>query len=185
MNDAGYTLVETLVALVMIGLAIGGLTVGVGVIAGAQARASHALATASATQAAQAALERALQPQGAFRAHDGGRLTGGATGFAYDCGEAKPCRVEVNSDAQGLSLAMNDAAGARRIALRQSGPAHFVYQGSAATLDAWPPRGPLRQSLRSVLLVRDGEADHPLLTARLWAEQPGVCDFDVVMQDCR
>jgi hypothetical protein len=189
MNDAGYTLAEALVALMMISLAIGGLSVGIGVLAGAEGRTADTIARADAAHLAQAALERALQPQGAFRSRDGGRLTGAASGFSYACGEDRPCRVDLASDAKrppkGVALSLTDAGGVRHLALRQAGPAHFVYQGEGTTLDAWPPTDGARQALRAILLVRDGAADEPLLAARLWAQQPARCDFDVVMQDCR
>jgi hypothetical protein len=190
MSDAGYTLVEALAALVMIGLAMGGLTVGIGVVSGAQSRATDAVAAAQAGHAAQAALERALQPLSPFRAHDGGRLTGDRTGFAYACGEDRPCRVDLQPAAKGPVLAMTDAAGVRRIALRRPGAVHFLYQGSLyadtpTALDAWPPTDAQRQALKAILVVDDAAEDRPLVTAKLWAEQPGRCDFDVVMQDCR
>ena len=184
MNNHGYTLVETLVALAMIAMAIGGLTLGVGVIGRAQLKAATVIAQAEATRLAQVSLERVLQAQGAFRTQDGGRLTGSASEIAYVCGSTQPCHIVLKEEPDGLGLDITEPDHKRHIDLRTRSKAKFVYQGAVHTSDAWPPGGTEREALRGIELVRLDDA-RPILVAKLWAEQPAKCDFDVVMQDCR
>jgi len=183
-SEAGYTLVETLASLVMIGLAMGGLTLGVQVLSRAQWSVSADQARAQAARDAQVTLEQVLSAQGAVRSVDPERLTGDGAGFQFACDQAAPCRVSLVDDPAGVGVTLETpGAASRRFALRQPGPAKLSYQGSLGASAVWPPTGPQRQVLRAISLV--SENGRALLGVRLWAEQPADCAFDVVLQDCR
>lgn len=187
MSEAGYTLTETLAALAILGLAIGGLTSAMQVMGRQQAAANGLSAHITAARAGETAVERFLAGHGPFRAHEPDRLAGDGRAFAFDCGAAEPCRVTVAQEAAGLVLKLRDETGAERsLPLLQPGPARLVYQGAVEAVGAWPPAGPGRQPLRSISLVQTtDQGDAAILEARLVREQAADCAFDAVMQDCR
>jgi hypothetical protein len=52
--------------------------------------------------------------------------------------------------------------------------------------EAWPPASGAREALQFVALVDETPSGvTPLLIARVWVEEPAVCAFDPVLQDCR
>ncbi len=187
MSDQGYTLAETLVAIAILALSIGGLSWGIQVIGRWQAATSSVTADVQASRAAQAALDRALAAAGPFRSDKSGEFTGDGAGFRFDCQQASPCAVSLESAPQGPGLQMDDGhSGIRRFALRGAAAAHFVYRSRTVQLPTWPPAPGARQVLGSVALVADDEVGGaPLLEAHAWRQQPGACAFDVVLQDCR
>ena len=180
-GEAGYTLIETLTALVMISLAMGGLSVGLQVVAGSQGRIGASLVQTESARSVQTMLERTLQPAGAFRAQDSARFVGRKDRFDYACDAAVLCKAEIKDETKGATLVMGKPE--RHLPLHAKGPVRFVYQGSAGGSDVWPPTGTDRQALTAISMV--DEANLPIVTAKLWSEQPGLCAFDVVMQDCR
>ena len=187
MSDDGYTLVETLAALLVLGLAIAGLASGVQVLAGWQRRAADSSAGYQALRLAQVTTERLLNRSAPYRAHLAEDFSGDAGRLRFRCGPAE-CAVAIQETASGLALRIADGSGEpREVRLRQEGPARFVYHGRSGTADQWPPSDAVgRQELRSVSLVRTGDASAvPLIEARIWAEQPVECQFDPVLQDCR
>lgn len=189
MSDDGYTLAETLAALAMIGLAVGGLSMAVQMMARQQAQISETVAETGARRAADVYLQRLIDVQGAFRSHEPDRFQGDASGFRFACAEGATCKVEISSDAKGLGLDVLEGDEVRRLPLRRQGEARFVYRGLLGETEAWPPSRPERQALRSVALIQK-EADGPareveLIETRIWSEQPADCAFDTVMQDCR
>lgn len=187
MSDAGYTLAETLVALAMIGLAIGGMSSGVHVLAQQHARTHGLVADTQALRAAEVRVQRLMELRGPFRSHEPASFAGGPEGFEFDCGEAQPCRVALSESPKGLVLELGEGGEeVRRVRLRFEGAAEFVYRGAETQGPAWPPNSADRQALRSVALMRgEGAAAIPVLEARAWTEQPADCAFDVVLQDCR
>ncbi|WP_340643889.1 hypothetical protein [Phenylobacterium sp.] len=186
MSQDGYTLTETLAALVMIGLAIGGLSLGVHVLGRSQLAVSRQVAAATAARIAQVDLERMLASAGAFRARDAGGLVGKAEAFDFACGAASRCKAALRDTAKGFSLDIQTGQGDRHLALGPAAGARFVYRGTLADSPVWPPAGTTHEALRAVSIIEgDGATVRPILVARAWAEQPAACDFDVVMQDCR
>lgn len=183
MSDAGYTLVETLAALAMIGLALGGLAVSVGVLGKGQRATNEAVADLQASRRAELLLSDALQRGAPFRSADVGALVGDGASMEFACGDAKPCRADLRTGDKGLSLHLETADGAKDLPLRQAGPAHFQYGGVQDIGDVWPPASGARQALQGVSLNRADGA--PILSVRLWVEQPETCVFDTVIQDCR
>lgn len=187
MKDAGFTLTETLAAMLMLGLASAGLLVALHALGVQQDRTRTRLADAAARRAAEVRITRLLADGGAFRAQDPARFAGAVDRFSFDCAAPAPCLVRLEEVGQELALVVFEGAGPeRRLPLRREGPARFEYVGTSSRGGAWPPSGPERQSLRAVTLSRGRDADREtLLQARIWQEQPPACAFDVVVQDCR
>jgi prepilin-type N-terminal cleavage/methylation domain-containing protein len=183
MSDAGYTLIETLTALVILALAIGGLSAGIQVLARQQATVGRIVAHTQALRAAQAGLDRLFERRGPFRSTDGQRFVGSDVRLEFDCGRPSRCVAQLVQGTAGPALRIEDGA-PRTYALRTVGAAHFVYQGALDASPSWPPERLDRQPLRAVSVVRDGSGD-TLVKSRLWVEEPVRCEFDVVMQDCR
>jgi len=181
-NDAGYTLVETMAALAIVSLAVGGLTAAVQTLGRQQRAVTETLLAAEAPAAARAALQRMLDGQGPFRAHEPGRFTGDATRLAFDCGEPQPCRAELVDAIGGQVLRATAGGRIRDLPLRRAG-LRFRYRGTSGPFEAWPPVSPARQALRSLALGAPGAP--ALVEARVWAEQPAACAFDPILQDCR
>jgi hypothetical protein len=183
MSDDGYTLVETLGALMITGLAIGGLTAGVQVMSEQQRRLGLGLRETTAERRVQASFDRLLDGQGPFRSHEPQRFTGGPAAFDFECGADAPCAARLASEDAKLVLHLDAGSGDVGLPLQRSGTAQFRYEGSLGVSDVWPPAMPERQALRSITVV--GPDGAVLAQARVWREQPADCAFDPVMQDCR
>lgn len=181
--SAGYTLSETLAAMAVLGLGIGGFSLGMQVIGGQQLAVSGEVAGLQAARAARFALEQALADGAPFRAYQPAQLTGDAAGFRFACGAAA-CEARLADGAMELS---RDGEKARRYRLPSTAPARFVYRGAAGSVGgAWPSAAAGREALRSVSLVQDGaDGEAVVFDARVWAEQPRACTFDSVLGDCR
>lgn len=187
MNEAGYTLAETLTALAMIGLAMGGVALGMQVIGRVQFSASQAVVAGQAVRSAQLRLEDLFLRGGPYRAHETDRFVGAAQRIAFDCGGAEPCKAELEPARRGFKLRIKDHTGRTLEApLAGASEPHFVYEGRAGVSLTWPPSAGGREALRTVSLISqsdDGEV--ALLAARLIAEQPRRCDYDPILADCR
>lgn len=185
MNDQGYTLTEMLAALVMIGLAVGGLTMGVRVIGHGEAAVARASGEGRALRNVQAALVGVLDVQGPFRTKDGATFSGLRDAFSFACGRPSPCGVSLSSAASGAELQVSLASGpVRTIDLPGSVAAHFVYVGNQTSGETWPHPPTTPDSLRSVVLVRDTDGAS-IASVHVWREQPADCAFDPVAGDCR
>jgi hypothetical protein len=187
MNDAGYTLTETLAAMSVIALSIGGLSLAMQPISGLELATGATVKRVQTARAAQAWIERRLGAHAPYRAHEPARLAGDASGFHFDCGAGAPCAVSLVSDDQGLRIRASEGSGQPvEFPLPTGDPARFVYRGAGEPTPVWPPADTGRQALRAVSLLQgDGETGLTLFTARIWVEQPAACGFDPVMQDCR
>jgi prepilin-type N-terminal cleavage/methylation domain-containing protein len=187
MNEAGYTLTETLAAMAVIGLAMGGLTLGMQVLGGQQSAVGATVLKAQEVRAAQAWLEGRLADHGPYRAHETGRLAGTAERLAFDCGAAANCVLSFEDHERGRRLKVFRGQGEPvSYRLPSRAPARFVYRGAGEVELAWPPAGGTRQALRSISLLQ-GESgrEAAVFEARVWAEQPLDCAYDPVIQDCR
>jgi len=187
MNDAGYTLAETLAALAVIGLSIGGLSLAAQVIAPLQLSTGKTVRLLESTRAAGVSLERLLARGAPFGSQQPGQLSGDANGFQFQCGGTAPCSAQIVASGTATQLKVANGSGAPAvIALSLTSPAHFQYRGSSAQSDTWPPTGPARQALRSVsLLQTTPQGDAAVLQAKVWPEEPAQCDFDPILQACR
>ncbi|MDR3509243.1 MAG: type II secretion system protein [Caulobacteraceae bacterium] len=185
MNQDGYTLAETLAALVMIGLAMGGLTAGVRVIGLNQAATGRNLVQGQDLRVADQALSRLFQDQGPFLSSDSAGLRGATTELSFPCG-ASVCGAKILADGAGSVLRFNGRASGQGLHLPRAQSARFAYVGTAGLSDRWPPRGAGQDTLRGVMVLADnGRGESPVADARLWRDQPVACAFDPISQVCR
>jgi prepilin-type N-terminal cleavage/methylation domain-containing protein len=185
MNDAGYTLIEVLAAMVMIGLAVAGLLGAVQVMGQQQWRAAGTMADNESQRRAAYRLEDLLGRSAPFRSADPSGLSGDGSGFVYDCGGPAPCRITLGTAALGSTITATDrAGGVEALPLRRPGPSTLLYQGRHGASPAWPPSGGVADTLRAVMVMDPGDPT-PIVVARVWPEEPRTCQFDVISQDCR
>jgi prepilin-type N-terminal cleavage/methylation domain-containing protein len=185
MNEDGYTLTEMLAALLMIGLAVGGLSQGLRVIGLLQGATGRALGEERGLRAAKTGLEHLLGQRGPFRSTEPG-FRGEASAFQVDCGAPEPCGAGLETKKKETRLLLRDGGEQERsVRLMGPGKVRFTYDGPTGSLPSWPPSG-RGQTLKAVNLVRESaEGEAPLLTTRLWREQAGDCAFDAISKDCR
>ena len=185
MNDHGYTLAEMLAALVMIGLAVGGLTMGVRVIGHGEAQVARVTAEGRGLRTIQAALGALLDNAGPFRTKDKATFDGAPTAFSFTCNAPTPCAAALNTSGEETALQVRRTDGsAARFRLADAGPLHFEYVGIRSRDQNWPPPPPISDVLQSVLLVRDVDGA-AIASTRIWREQPADCAFDPISGDCR
>jgi prepilin-type N-terminal cleavage/methylation domain-containing protein len=186
-GEQGYTLVEMLAAMAILGLAIGGLAESVHAIGRAQAHAAAALREDQALGQARRSLERLLAAAGPFRADDPDAFDGGGRQLSFACGQAR-CAARLN----GSVLRVRGEAGAGAdVPLPEGRRARFLYVDSRGrTSEAWPSPDPARldrpSRLAAVSIVAAGGPAAPALaTAALLVDEPVDCAFDAVGGDCR
>ena len=185
MNDHGYTLAEMLAALVMIGLAVGGLTMGVRVIGHGEAQVAHATTEGGNLRTLQDALSTLLNNAGPFRTKDNATFQGAGSAFSFICSAPTPCSASLTKSGEEMALQVRRMDGsAARFGIVDSGPMHFEYVGSQSRNQNWPPPPPISDVLRSVELVRDADGA-AIASTRIWREQPADCAFDPISGDCR
>ena len=187
MSQDGYTLAETLAALLIIGLAIGGLTEGMRVIGLMQTAAARTAHETQGLRQAQQALGGLLDAQGPFRSDERDRFVGDVASFDFDCGTNVRCgaRLVRKDGAERLLVTRRDGDKASAPLLRVS-DARFSYGDGETAAPDWPPEPGRRHVLKSVtILGRSTSGEVPVATARLWVEQAPGCQFDPIAQDCR
>lgn len=188
MTDAGYTLTETLAALLVVGLGISSFMLGVQVIAGQQVAVGSTLTRLQSARATQTWIESRLEEGGPYESHQPERLTGDAVSFKFTCGAEATCVVRLEDADGGRRIEAQDGRGQTTVfRLAGRGSPHFTYRGEDTSTDRWPPeRGEQREALREVALLElEGGVDRPLFAARVWVEQPVACAFDPILQGCR
>lgn len=187
MSEAGYTLTETLAALTVIGLAMGGMSLGLQVIGRLQLAASQGVARDHEIRASQNRVDDLLVAGAPFRSHESDRFVGTGMGFRFPCGGPDPCEVGLRTQGATEKLRIQSPSGdPLEVALGRPGEARFIYQGSAGPSETWPPQAPERQVLKAISLIHTSSAgERIVLSSRLWLEQPGACAYDAVLRDCR
>lgn len=187
MSEDGYTLSDTLAALLIIGLAMGGAAAGLHVMARQQAATEAAVFEASGAQRARLALDQMLAGQGPFRTRDAGAFTGTPSGFSFLCPSHPPCAAAIEGAPPNTVLAFSEGGvRLKTIRVSKAGGLSFAYVGSQASGQTWPPAAPGAQTLRQIALLAAGPAGAiPIAHVDLWSEHPLDCAFDVVSQDCR
>ena len=183
MDDGGYTLVETLVVLAILGLSMSGLYAGVQVLAGQQRAIQTRVVAAERQRQVETSLERLFEGRGPFRSHEPQALSGDVEGFRFDCGALEPCAVRLQTAGAGLSLVVREGEAERTLPLAGRAPAALSYDSDNATDSTWPPGRAARERLRRIRVV-DADA-RSVVVARLWREQAAACAFDPILQDCR
>ena len=187
MTDAGYTLVEMLAALAILGLALGGMAESAHALRMLQTGAATDLSVEDGRARAMRGLERVFDGQGPFRSDDPGGLAGGAAALHFDCGAAAPCTAQLTRSAGAQQLLVRDRRGwSDAVRLPGLGEAHFVYGDQQGSSEAWPPKPGRRRTLQTVALVSNTRRiTMPVVVARLWREQAATCAFDPIVGDCR
>lgn len=182
MSDDGYTLAEALAAIVMIGLAIGGLAEAAHVIGRLQERSTASLQVGARGQALQQGLDRHLQAVEPVWSDRGG-VQASARSAVLPCGYGALCRLDLERSAEGERLSLRDARGrTRSVALGATRGARFEYVDDDGVHEVWPPAAMPRRTLRAIAVV-DGK--RPLAVGRIWPAQPKPCVFDSVVGECR
>jgi prepilin-type N-terminal cleavage/methylation domain-containing protein len=191
MSQDGYTLTEMLAALVMIGLAIGGLTEGMRSLGLIQGSTGRVLADDRALRATHQTLDRLVAGQGPFTTGDPRGFVGQADRFSFDCDGSAPCTAALAPAPGGERLSVSGPSGATTaVVLRGLASVRFSYEGTRSVDGVWPPAptsGPAQpQTLRAITLLGGTAAgEAPITRARIWAEQPSDCAFDIIGQVCR
>jgi len=185
MSEGGYTLAESLAALMMVGLAVGGVAAGMNALGQMQAAATRKIETGQAIRSLDLSLNRLLGGRGPFMSDAKGAFTGDQFGFSFDCKAPRSCTARIERSARGLRLDVTEG-GVVSTRLARLADARFLYVGSSTVGPTWPPSFAAPQALRSVVLIgRDQHGETPLATARIWIEDSGVCNFDLSSQTCR
>jgi prepilin-type N-terminal cleavage/methylation domain-containing protein len=184
MKDEGYTLVEMLVAIAIIGLAFGGLSESAKVVSMLQAGAGKASADASARDTAQRDLNRFLADTGPFLSTGAGSFIGKAGGFSFDCGNGATCQAQIQSGA-GKTWLVTSVAGQPGISVRVPAGAQFRYVDVSGQQAIWPTAEVEPTQLHSISLIDADAYGFPIATTRLSVDERPGCVFDVVAQGCR
>ncbi len=186
MNEDGYTLVEMMAALAMIGLAIGGVAESAHAVKLIQTATVRSLGQDQTLARAQRGLARLFESEGPFRSDDAVAFTGGAAAFDFDCGAPARCGASLSPHGDDTTLTLAGPGGSHdRVVLRGLRGASFAYHDLEGQRAAWPPSGQ-RRSLRSVTLASASSPQATAIaTARVWVEQAPDCAFDPIMEDCR
>jgi len=187
MNDAGYTLTETLAALLVVGMAIGGLSLGLQVLGPLQLSTSRIVSQERQVRASEQSLEKFLALGAPFSSQDPDALKGDGQGFRFVCGQVAPCTAQILSDDKLTQLKISRLGPTPSSSLvTLSGAARFAYRSATTTSDVWPPATPDAQTLRAVVLFQmTSRGEAPSLQAKVWSEERPNCAFDPIAQDCR
>lgn len=186
MNDAGYTLAETLAAMAVISLGIGGLSLGAQAIGTQQLSTGRTVSGLEANRSAGQLIESLLAKGAPYGSQQPEQLSGDGGGFQFQCGRSARCTAQIVTGSTTTQLKIANGDGPTKVALLLAAPAHIQYRGSASVSDVWPPSDPARQTLRSVsVLQATSQGDVAVLEAKVWPEETAQCDFDPIQQDCR
>lgn len=183
MSDEGYTLVEMLAALLIIGLAVGGLSQAMRVIGLTQSATARAISEERERQTIDRRLEGLVAQRGPFISDETDGAAGRQDEFTFDCGRASPCSIRLSAGGKGERVAIGPAA---PTVLAKADDLVLVYGGERTLSDTWPPANSQQQTLHWLALV-GGPQDQPspVAVARLWREEAPDCVFDLIAQACR
>lgn len=177
MSDDGYTLVEMLVAMLIIGLAIGGVAESTRVLGLIQSRTVHSADAAMSTHAAEAALDALFNDHGPFPSDVATGLAGQPRRLTFPC-QGGVCRAAIRDVPQGSALDLNLPHGAaKQVLLTSLRRLSFNYVDAKGTGAMWPPVNPKDWRLLRAVSITDGtgSANPPLALTRLWLEQEPGC----------
>jgi prepilin-type N-terminal cleavage/methylation domain-containing protein len=185
-GQSGYTLVETLAALMLVSVTVAGLSAGVQVLLRQQAIVNAATSQTRAAHQAQSAFDQMLNRYAPYRTQEPEHFSGGDQALRLSCGEASDCTLTLSAAPGAVRLNVSASGGQRGWSLHAQGRTHFRYDGTLDTDETWPPASGRAQALRSVAVVEETPSGPTtLLKAKVWAEEPLMCAFDSVQQDCR
>ncbi len=186
MSEDGYTLVEMLAALAIIGFALSGLLESLNAIRLTQAGAARGVNDAQSLARARRDLGRLFQGQGPFRSDDKAGLTGDAGALAFACGKGR-CTARLVADGKDSRMMLAGPEGWTDTApLPGVAAARFVYVDAKGQIDAWPPVDQHRRMLGSVaVLAGPGGDAAAVASTRMWLDEAPDCQFDPIAEDCR
>lgn len=181
MTDEGYTLAETLAALTILGLALGGMGLVVSLIGRQQLAATRAHNAVMAGHAAQDALERLAGNQGPFTSGGRHTFTGQPRQLSFPCADSS-CWARLEPTGKHQRLIVMGADGVVTATRLRQASAQFSYTDALGATDHWPRiHG---GALRAIGLYGDNSSA-PLAVARIWRQEPRDCQFDGVIKACR
>ena len=184
-DEGGYTLAETLAALVIIGLSTTGLMAGVHSLGRLE---THAAADTRGS-GLEARLDRSLKAMLADVGARGERdFVGDAQGFSFACGSAR-CGMSLQSLNGETEIRFQTARQISNVAVsgREGQRLELTYLTPTRTLPSFPDPSPPStgpEPLTGVQISFGGQG--PLLAhARVWADEPRDCVFDAILRGCR
>jgi prepilin-type N-terminal cleavage/methylation domain-containing protein len=186
MDEEGYTLVEMLVALVILSLALGGLFQAVHVIGRIEAAGGRSIAFSRLEGSPQSRLDWLLNDQGPFFSDALDAFSGSPSAFSFPCAGAL-CSARVSPFGRPSRLDIGRGGLVRSgEALPNLGQPSFEYVGERTVGEVWPPAEVQRERLvRIVLLDHRTNGVAPLASVRLWRAAPRYCSYDPIALACR
>jgi hypothetical protein len=184
-KDAGYTAVEALAALAILGLAVSGLTGGLKVIGLSERATSVKVSQTLAIRTASGELAMLVAGQGPFRSDSPEAFAGDGRSFSFPC-DGGSCGAQLSDTGMSISRPTGSPRG---VLLSGADHLRFSYLGSQSQVSAWPPAPPPRpapqwQVLRTVL-VQDAVNGDVVLVTPIATQQAADCQYDGILQDCR
>ena len=183
MSEDGYTLLEMLAALMIIGLAFSGLSESAQVLGRMQSDAGRTANRARSGASVQRAMSRLMIDRGPFLSTSAERFSGGPGQFTFDCG-AGQCGARVQRTGAVARLVISREGGLVSSEAISPG-AHFVYVDAQGPAAFWPATVGPPEALRSISLVDDAKNGFPVATVKLSIDEAPGCVFDIVAQACR
>ena len=186
-GQAGYTLVEMLAALAILGLAMTGVAESAHALKVIQDGASVDLRRDAGLAEAHRALDRLLSGQGPFRSDDAPGLVGTPRQISFGCGASQPCTGELTVAGDLIRLQVRDRRGwTGQVALPGLRNARFLYGDQDGPGRVWPPAAEGRKILSDVVLATDlAEGTSPVVVESLWLQQRSRCAYDPIIEDYR
>lgn len=170
----GYTLIDMLAALMILGLAMVGLGQGMFALARLQGATTRSVESSTEVQNAHSALARLLNDPAATPE----RLSGDAGELNLGCAPAT-CRAALTHEDGVPGLIVRHGSHDAAVRLSGPAPARFSYVLDEGDADVWPI--PNRRLVAVQILGADGRV---LAYHRLWRQQPLDCAFDPVSRRC-
>lgn len=180
MNDDGYTLAEALAAMLILGLAMGGLIEGARVMGRMQTPIVASRADDQALRRAEAAFAGLVK----LRVGGDQTLAGNAQGFTFDCAAAA-CGLSLARKGGQMTLILRRGEVAQSFPLPQAGNISLVYLARDGRFDHWPQPGSSRALDGMMIVGTSAQGEVPLVIARSWIEHPKTCEFDMIAKGCR
>lgn len=185
MSEDGYTLVEMLAALAILGLALAGMAESVHALMLVQTSSARSISDREATERVRRGLLHLVSGQGPFRSKDASGLSGDRTALGFTCGDGSRCGARLTADGAGARLDLWGPGGWRdAVALRVPGGGRFAYGDADGFSQTWPPSTEQARRLTGIAVVSATGAE-PIALVRLWRDQGLDCQFDPILEDCR
>ena len=172
----GYTLVEMLAAITVVGMVLSSLMQGASAINAHRQRAAALVEAASVTQALGSAMNRLIAEMPA-----GATLHGNDKGLTFKCGGAERCGASIKTGGTGSLLRLRAAGWAETFAVPNE--ARLEYVTGEQAVATWMP-AEYSASLVGVALI-GGDPEKPLAFVRVREVEPADCTYDSVTRRCR